>query len=70
MSVTFAGLGLLILIVAFLAVAAILVVVTVAMSSRRSLAGPSDPDAAPCPSCGALVPLSKSTCPSCGARIG
>ena len=69
MTVTFAGLGLLIAIVVFAAIAALLVVVTVALTARRSHVGPSNPDVAPCPSCGALVPLAKTNCPSCGARV-
>jgi hypothetical protein len=37
---------------------------------RSQPAGVSLPDAAPCPKCGAVVPLTKRTCPSCGAQVG
>lgn len=56
-------------VVGFVAIAALLIVVAVAVTTRRSYAGPSNPDAAPCPKCGALVSLSKSDCPACGARV-
>ena len=35
---------------------------------RSQPVGNSMPDAAPCPKCGAVVPLAKRTCPSCGAQ--
>ncbi|HEV7279076.1 MAG TPA: hypothetical protein VGN57_02585 [Pirellulaceae bacterium] len=52
-----------------LLVGASLVVVAMAMSARRSTAPQTVSDAAPCPQCGALVPLAKRNCPACGVRV-
>lgn len=60
------------LVVAFvvvLIVGALLVVVATAISARRSYTPATVADAAPCPQCGALVPLSKHDCPACGVRV-
>ena len=68
MGVSFAAL----LIVAFvvvLVVGALLVVIAAAMSARRSYTPATIADAAPCPQCGALVPLAKRDCPACGAHV-
>lgn len=61
-----------ILIIAFvivLLVGASLIVVAAAMSTRRSDARATISDAAPCPTCGVLVPLAKRDCPGCGAHV-
>lgn len=45
--------------------------VVFAVSGARAQAPvESTPDAAPCPTCGALVSLAKRACPECGARVG
>jgi hypothetical protein len=44
-------------------------VVFAVVGARSQPAGTSMPDAAPCPKCGAVVPLAKRTCPACGAQV-
>lgn len=44
--------------------------VVIAIAGARSHAPTNSmPDAAPCPKCGAVVPLAKRTCPACGAQV-
>ena len=68
MAVSFGALLLIAFVVVVVAGAA-LVVVAAAMSARRSHAPATISDAAPCPECGALVPLAKRNCPGCGVRV-